>query len=140
MKHSEKDEQPIFIDLIIKIMLCRVYVNIKDRKLLTAEKILGNAETLIDYIQMNKLEIITNPEIRGESNHYDFSILKKKYLMQKGILLFSLNKEIDAQDVFLNCMESNDGNFDPRILKDCIVQIMNIQQKKGRQDMYTKAK
>lgn len=28
-------------------MLCRVYVNIMDRKLLTAEKILGNAEQLI---------------------------------------------------------------------------------------------
>ena len=36
--------QPIFIDIIIKIMLCRTYVNIMDRKLLTAEKILGNAE------------------------------------------------------------------------------------------------
>ena len=60
--------------------------------------------------------------------------------MQKGILFFNLNKEIDAQDVFLDCMEMNYGNFDPRILKDCITQIMIIQQKKGRNDMYQKAK
>lgn len=56
-------------------MLCRVYTNIKDRKLLTAEKILGNVETLIDYIILRKLEIITNPLVRAESKHYDFSIL-----------------------------------------------------------------
>ena len=36
--------QPIFIDLIVKVMLCRVYVNIMDKRVLTAEKILGNAE------------------------------------------------------------------------------------------------
>ena len=46
--------QPIFIDLIIKIMLCRVYVNIMDRKLLTAEKILGNAEQLILNIDIGQ--------------------------------------------------------------------------------------
>lgn len=60
--------------------------------------------------------------------------------MQKGILLFSLNKETDAQDVFLDCMESNYSNFDPRILKECIIQIMNIQQKQGRTDIYNKSK
>lgn len=75
---------------------------------------------------MDSMEIITYPKFRAESNHFDFSILKKKYLMQKGILLFSLNKEIDAQDVFLDCMESDDGIFDPRVLKDCIIQIMKI--------------
>ena len=53
-------------------MLCRVYTNIKDRKLLTAEKILGNAETLIDYIKIKKLEIVTYPRIRAESNHYSY--------------------------------------------------------------------
>jgi hypothetical protein len=40
--------QPVFIDIIVKVMLCRVYVNVMDRKILTAEKILGNAEQLIE--------------------------------------------------------------------------------------------
>lgn len=35
--------QPIFIDIIIKVVLHRVYANVMDRKLLTAEKILDNA-------------------------------------------------------------------------------------------------
>ena len=38
-----RENQPIFIDLIIKIMLCRVYTNIRDLKALTAEKIIENA-------------------------------------------------------------------------------------------------
>ena len=107
-------------------MLCRVYTNIMDRKLLTAEKILGNAEVLIDYVSLKKLQIVTYPGYRAESKFYDIDILKKKYLMQKGILLFSLNKEIDAQDVLLDCMESIDGSFDPRILKECIQRLMTI--------------
>jgi hypothetical protein len=35
------------IDLIIKLVLCRVYVNTKAKKLLTAEKILDAARILI---------------------------------------------------------------------------------------------
>jgi len=35
------------MDLIIKIMICRTFANIKDKKVLTAEKIIGNAENLI---------------------------------------------------------------------------------------------
>jgi len=35
-------------------MICRVYVNIMDRKLLTAEKILGNANDLLELVEENK--------------------------------------------------------------------------------------
>ena len=48
------EKQPIFIDLIIKIILCRVYVNVRDRKLLTAEKILGNAEHLLRHVEIGR--------------------------------------------------------------------------------------
>lgn len=58
--------------------------------------------------------------------------------MQKGILLFQLNKEVDAQDVFLDCMESDDGSFDPRILRECILRLMKIQKKKGTAAMHNK--
>ena len=36
-------------------MLCRAYTNIMDKKVLTAEKILGNAEQLIHFIHKEKL-------------------------------------------------------------------------------------
>jgi hypothetical protein len=35
------------------MILCRVFANVMDRKLLTAEKILGNAETLIAHLDEN---------------------------------------------------------------------------------------
>jgi len=41
-------------------MLCRVYVNVMDKKLLTAEKILDNAEVLIHHIEEGRaLQIVT---------------------------------------------------------------------------------
>ena len=46
-------------------MLCRTYVNIMEKKLLTAEKILGWAENLINIIEKGRdLKIITAPELR----------------------------------------------------------------------------
>mmetsp|Transcript_4301 Transcript_4301/g.7260 ORF Transcript_4301/g.7260 Transcript_4301/m.7260 type:complete len:86 (-) Transcript_4301:65-322(-) len=54
------NNQPIFVDLMIKIMLCRVFVNVMDRKLLTAERILGNAEALIKHVEERQtLQIVT---------------------------------------------------------------------------------
>lgn len=42
------------------MILCRVYVNVMDRKLLTAEKILGNAHSLIEHLKEGyKLMIVT---------------------------------------------------------------------------------
>ena len=59
------DDQPIFIDLIIQVMLCRVYVNIMDKKLLTAERILGHAEGLINHVVNGKtLQIVNCMPIR----------------------------------------------------------------------------
>ena len=46
-------------------MLCRVYANVMDRKLLTAEKILDNAEALIENLKIGKsLEVVTFPRYR----------------------------------------------------------------------------
>ena len=87
------------------MMLCRVYINVMDRKLLTAEKILGNAEALIYHIEISKkLEIVTHCPSRQESKSYNIDILKKKFLLQNGILLASLNKPMDAQDSLLECI------------------------------------
>lgn len=71
------------------------------------------------------LKIVTYPKVRAESKYYHLDILSKKFLLQKGILLFSLNKELDAQDSFLECMESGEI-FDPRIRKECISRLMTI--------------
>lgn len=84
-----KPGQPVFIDYVIRIMLCRVYVNVQDRKLLTAEKILGNVDQLIKLIKEGKtLEIVKHPDIREDNgcNYYDLELLEKKYWLMRGIL------------------------------------------------------
>ena len=46
-------------------MICRVYANVMDRKLLTAEKILDNAEALIEHVEKgDSLEIVSYPGLR----------------------------------------------------------------------------
>ena len=53
-----------------------------DRKLLTAEKIIGNAWSLIKHIEKRKtLEIVTFPDLRQESKPININVLKKKYYL-----------------------------------------------------------
>ena len=90
-----------------------------DRKLLTAEKILGNAHSLLQHLREGyKLKIVTYngdeiqagqqsfyKDYRQESKPLSLEYLEKLYLLQQGILFASLDKLKDAQDSFLTCME-----------------------------------
>jgi hypothetical protein len=89
-----REGQPIFIDIIFKIILHRVYVNIRDRKLLTAESILHNARDLIKHFAGRKpyYRIVFDKALRANARPYDFVTLEKKYLMMQGILAQSLSK------------------------------------------------
>jgi hypothetical protein len=44
-------DQPLFIDFIIKITICRAYANNKNKKLLTSERLLECAKLLIQNIE-----------------------------------------------------------------------------------------
>jgi hypothetical protein len=132
--------QPIFIDIIIKVMLCRVYTNLMDRKLLTAEKILDNAENLIKYVEAgSKLQIVDAPKLRGECASIHIEILEKKCFLQKGILSVALNKDLEAQDHFLDGMRAG-ITMDPRIKREFLEQMMQLMLKNGRKDMHKKLK
>lgn len=99
-----------------------------DRKLLTAEKILDNVEFLMKELRPGReknMRIVTLMSSRNYANFIPFEILMKKYLLQKGILNFHLNKLEEAQDCFLECMETHDI-FDPRIKKECIKNLIII--------------
>ena len=65
--------QPLFIDMILKIILTRVYVNIRARKLLTAESILRNARDLLKHFKGKnaKMRIVTERKLRGESRPFE---------------------------------------------------------------------
>ena len=65
---------PLFIDLIIKITISRAYANNKNKKLLTAEKILECAKTLINFLNRKKLTV--SLEEREEAPVIPIDILK----------------------------------------------------------------
>lgn len=79
----------MFIDLIIKITIIRAYTNIRNKKLLTAEKLLDCASIMITFLEKGEIEIIYDE--REEAPVIPLDILKQKYLLNNGILYISLN-------------------------------------------------
>ena len=95
-------KQPLFIDLMIKITVCRAYANLNNKKILTAEKILESARTLINFIESGKIKIILQG--REDAPVIPIEILKQKYLLHKGLLMIALNKDQDACRCFTHSM------------------------------------
>jgi hypothetical protein len=89
-----ESRQPLFMDLIIKITICRAFANLNNKKILTAEKILEQARTLINFIETGRIKIVT--DFRDEVSIIPLDILKQKYLLHKGFLMVALNKDQDA--------------------------------------------
>lgn len=50
--------QPLFIDLIVKIIILRAYCNLEYKKQLTAEKLIYCAETIINLLVNGDLKIV----------------------------------------------------------------------------------
>ena len=119
--------QPLFIDLIFKIILHRAYVNIRERKLLTAESILQNAAQLLRHFKGKRLSyrIVTDKEFRANARPYELMTLEKKYFLMQGILAQSLSKPVEAQDWFLKSMALDDDYFIPSNRRECIIRLAN---------------
>ncbi len=126
---SRDKNSPSFIDLIIKLNICRAYVNIRNKKLLTAEKILENSRKLILMIVEGKLRV--QAENREGAAVIPTDILYQKYLLQKGFLSIDLNKEQDACVFFTDCLRSG-KDYDPRIRRECVIQLRNIFSRHGQ--------
>mmetsp|Transcript_42241 Transcript_42241/g.40462 ORF Transcript_42241/g.40462 Transcript_42241/m.40462 type:complete len:155 (-) Transcript_42241:261-725(-) len=110
-------DQPIFMDLIIKIYICRAYANLKSRKILTAEKILTSAKTLISFV--DQARVYFEQSWRPQVEIIPLDILKQKYLLNKGYLMIALNKDQDACKHFTQCMRTGEV-FDVRIRRECV--------------------
>jgi len=83
---------------------------LKNRKILTAEKIIESARVLINFIEKGK--IVLNNEFRDETPAIPLDILKQKYLLHKGFLMIALNKDQDACRLFTQCMVSIPNIYD----------------------------
>ena len=51
VKVENGKKQPLFIDLIIKITVCRAHANLNNKKILTAEKILESTRWILNDVE-----------------------------------------------------------------------------------------
>lgn len=115
--YNPDEQQPLFIDLIIKITIIRAFANVQNKKLLTAEKLLECASIMLDYLEKGELELIYDE--REEAPVIPLDILKQKYLLNSGILYISLNQDKTACRLFTQCLRTGEV-YDPRIRRDCV--------------------
>lgn len=69
---------------------------------LTAEKLLECAKIMIDLLDKGELQIIE--EDREEAPVVPLDILKQKFLLNKAILVYSLNQDRTACKLFTACL------------------------------------
>ena len=122
-------KQPLFIDLIIKITVCRAYANLNNKKILTSEKLLESTRSLINLIDKGRIRIVT--EDREDAPVIPLEILKQKYLLHKGYLMMALNKDQDACRCFTHCMRIG-AVYDVRVRRECAIQLRLLFKKYGQ--------
>ena len=94
----------IYVDLMVKLMILRGYATNQSRKFITAEKILKQAQKLLQMIERGDVVINTNISMRQGVPPIPFDILKQKYLFCRGMLYLSFDKEELALKKFIKCL------------------------------------
>jgi len=111
----------IYVDLIIKLMILRGYVNTQARKYITAEKIFRQTKKVLKFVQSDYSPQI-NFDLRIGVPVVPFDILKQKYLLYKAIHLVYLGRKEQAVEKLLKSL--NTGTiFDAKVRKECLYQV-----------------
>jgi hypothetical protein len=84
------EQQSTFIDIIVKLTLCRVYANNQSSKILTAEKLLGFANKMIEALKDKKSPLIIvgcdSPHFKEKLHKFaqnDHSLLTNDSLLRR---------------------------------------------------------
>ena len=101
-------------------------MNLNNKKILTAEKILEIARVMIKYLDKGSTKLIT--EGREGAPVIPLDVLKQKYLLHKGMLLVNLNKDQDGARCFTHCLRTG-AQYDVRVRKECAEQLFLIFKK-----------
>ena len=99
--------QPIFIDLIIRLLISKSHILSIYNKPIKAANLLNKAEKKIRNICAGRLQIIDHddyPEIRPDTFCYPIEILQQKYLMQRGFWAKMANNPDDALVFFTHAL------------------------------------
>jgi hypothetical protein len=130
--YDPMEQQPLFIDLIIKITIIRSYANLQNKKLLTSEKLLEFSKVMITLLEKKEdIEIQDDLIEREYAEIIPLDILKQKYLLNSGILFIALNQDKTACKLFTDCLRTGEV-YDPRIRRDCVIQLQKILEKQGQ--------
>lgn len=81
---------------------------------------------MINLLDKGDLGIIT--EDREDAPIVPIDILKQKYLLNSGIVFISLNQDKTACKLFTACLRTGQI-YDPRIRRDCVLQLQSIFEK-----------
>ena len=120
--------QPIFIDLIIRLLIAKSHIVSIQHKPIKAANCLNKAEKKIRKIGTGQHQLISNshyPELRPDTYCFPIEILQQKYLMQRGFWAKIANNPYDAL-VFFNHALSIQNLYDPRIHRECLLQMREI--------------
>lgn len=103
----ESNGEYIFLDHIIRLTICRAFVNHQNRKFVTAEKLLELAERMIKRVKTSdenlcKILVSNMPTVedihtRQEAPIIPIDILEQKLYFKFGLLNIMLGKENEAQ-------------------------------------------
>lgn len=125
--------QPLFIDLIIKLTICRAYANKQTNRFVTAQKILVVAAELIEKIKdpRHPLTIVPDSEARREGAYQiPLDVLEQKLMLHRGFVCVDFNRRTEAKQLFVDCL--NVGKFyDVRIRRECVEQLQKLLNEEG---------
>ncbi len=130
IKHEVNGQsQVIFLDHIIRLTICRAFVNQQNRKFVTAQKLLLLAENLINKVLQSNdyfCRLIVNnnltPEdyrVRQEAPIIPADILQQKLYFKFGLLKIMFGQVEEAKEYFLK--SCNIGVlYDARVRQKCL--------------------
>lgn len=94
----------LFLDLIIKLVILKAYVNAQVSKKITAQRMLAQVKDLLRKVETGELSILFDLKERMNVPVIPFEILKQKYLLHKGMLAISFEFYDEAVSDFVLCL------------------------------------
>ena len=115
--------QPVFMDLIIKLTICRAYTNKAINRYVTAQKILKVAEDLVEKVKDpdHPLVIVEDDDEnqRAGAEVIPIEILEQKLILTRGLVCVEFHMKNEAKRHFMNCLNSG-HQYDVRVRKECV--------------------
>lgn len=128
----------IFLDHIIRLTICRAFINHQNRKFVTAEKLLILAENMVKKVKQSnqrfcKILVKNNPtaddlKVRQEAPIIPIDILEQKLYFKWGLLKIMFGREELAKQMYLKSITTGQI-YDARIRKICLEQLIALLQR-----------